>query len=45
MDIQKAINVIDKVSTLIVEKVPPYFVSDALNDKMDREQYQYMLDK
>ena len=45
MDIQKAINVIDKVSTLIVEKVPPYFVADALNDKMDREQYQYMLDK
>ena len=45
MDIQKAINVIDKVSTLIVEKVPPYFVADALNGKLDKELYQHMLDK
>lgn len=45
MDIQKAINVIDKVSTLIVEKVPPYFVEDALNGKLDKELYQHMLDK
>lgn len=45
MDIQKAINVIDKVSTLIVEKVPPYFVEDALSGKLDKELYQHMLDK
>lgn len=45
MDIQKAINVIDKVSTLIVEKVPPYFIEDALNGKLDKELYQHMLDK
>lgn len=45
MDIQKAINVIDKVSTLIVEKVPPYFVEDALNGKLDKELYQHMLDE
>ena len=45
MDIQKAINVIDKVSTLIVEKVPPYFVADALNGKLDEELYQHMIDK
>lgn len=45
MDIQKAINVIDKVSILIVEKVAPYFVEDALNGKLDKELYQHMLDK
>ena len=45
MDIQKAINVIDKVSTLIVEKVPPYFVAEALNGKLDEELYQHMIDK
>lgn len=45
MDIQKAINVIDKVSTLIVEKVPPYFIADALNGKLNKELYQHMLDK
>lgn len=45
MDLQKAINVIDKVSTLIVEKIPPYFVEDALNGKLDKELYQHMVDK
>lgn len=45
MDIQKAINVIDKVSTLIVEKVPSHFVEDALNGKLDKELYQHMVDK
>lgn len=45
MNIQKAINVIDKVSTLIVEKVPSYFIADALDGKLDKKLYQHMLDK
>lgn len=45
MDIQKAINVIDKVSTLIVEEIPPHFVADALEGKLDQELYQHMVDK
>lgn len=45
MDIQKAINVIDKVSTLIVKEIPPHFVADALEGKLDQELYQHMVDK
>ena len=45
MNIQKAINVIEKVSILIVEKVPPYFVADALNGKFNNEQFDHILDK
>lgn len=45
MNIQKAINVIDKVSTLIVEKVSDSYIAESLEKKIKPESFRDLMDK